>query len=551
MARPESTQTLASMIRTLGGPRFSPGDFEWATSLPAGKNLIDWLASQAATEASEGHAGINSTVALHSIALHEAEIKDAKIAEKAGIVTDTGRIDTTIIPSTFQSVATLRSRREQALSESELLETETAMLRHRLKSVKIASKEMAHTVKTLKASINGLDDQMRRREERLGDISIQVDTALSGSVNAASRLLSAADSDREKAGAYLKACSARLAEMTELRAQIAEITKERFHELAAADRSIPTALEVQREAERLHQQLNIIESPSGPEPGPETAESEAQLFCAELDGIAHQLMSLPEDVEKDQAVSDILATMEAEHDASTASADVDLVQELTRAWNSDQMKSMTARERVVDETMNMFSQCLLPPLDTLHAHLLASKGHAFEAEALVSALVEELEEVVDDVTSIRDSAGKDKSVQPQALLEDELRDELKQLQSLRPSDANPLVLLDEADLSKELASIPEWLSHAEDAEREWVVSLLDRLSSLTHNRASLLSTIYANSPVTTSPPFLPSATQQKLENDLQRRVEQLSNLTIRLEESRMTDRDERKLDAFIGKWART
>lgn len=144
--------------------------------------------------------------------------------------------------------------------------------------------------------------------------------------------------------------------------------------------------------------------------------------------------------------------------------------------------------------MNMFSQCLLPPLDTLHAHLLASKGHAFEAEALVSALVEELEEVVDDVTSIRDSAGKDKSVQPQALLEDELRDELKQLQSksskrrvhlrlivsigLRPSDANPLVLLDEADLSKELASIPEWLSHAEDAEREWVVSLLDRLSSL-------------------------------------------------------------------------
>lgn len=174
MARPESTQTLASMIRTLGGPRFSPGDFEWATSLPAGKNLIDWLASQAATEASEGHAGINSTVALHSIALHEAEIKDAKIAEKAGIVTDTGRIDTTIIPSTFQSVATLRSRREQALSESELLETETAMLRHRLKSVKIASKEMAHTVKTLKASINGLDDQMRRREERLGDISIQV-----------------------------------------------------------------------------------------------------------------------------------------------------------------------------------------------------------------------------------------------------------------------------------------------------------------------------------------------------------------------------------------
>lgn len=64
------------MIRTLGGPRFSPGDFEWATSLPAGKNLIDWLASQAATEASEGHAGINSTVALHSIALHEAEIKE-------------------------------------------------------------------------------------------------------------------------------------------------------------------------------------------------------------------------------------------------------------------------------------------------------------------------------------------------------------------------------------------------------------------------------------------------------------------------------------------
>lgn len=47
-------QRLVSMISRLGGPDISPEEIEWATDLPAGKNLLEWFTNQFPNDLSVG-----------------------------------------------------------------------------------------------------------------------------------------------------------------------------------------------------------------------------------------------------------------------------------------------------------------------------------------------------------------------------------------------------------------------------------------------------------------------------------------------------------------
>lgn len=70
---------MASLIRTLGGPIYAPQDFEWATILPAGKALIEWLAAQAqipGLSEEEENAIEHYQASLDSIALHAEEVQE-------------------------------------------------------------------------------------------------------------------------------------------------------------------------------------------------------------------------------------------------------------------------------------------------------------------------------------------------------------------------------------------------------------------------------------------------------------------------------------------
>lgn len=43
---PSATESLVDIVAHLGGPRIVPGDIEWAVDLPAGRQLVEWIAAQ-------------------------------------------------------------------------------------------------------------------------------------------------------------------------------------------------------------------------------------------------------------------------------------------------------------------------------------------------------------------------------------------------------------------------------------------------------------------------------------------------------------------------
>ena len=73
------TKTLIGIIDSLGGPRYAAEDLAWASSMPQGKRLLEWLSAQVPRE----DAGLNAPqldeevvyqAAVQPIALHEQEL---------------------------------------------------------------------------------------------------------------------------------------------------------------------------------------------------------------------------------------------------------------------------------------------------------------------------------------------------------------------------------------------------------------------------------------------------------------------------------------------
>lgn len=67
---------LAKSINALGGPEHAADDLAWASSMPQGKALLEWLSSQVQCEnlVSTGSETITYQASLQPIALHEQEI---------------------------------------------------------------------------------------------------------------------------------------------------------------------------------------------------------------------------------------------------------------------------------------------------------------------------------------------------------------------------------------------------------------------------------------------------------------------------------------------
>ena len=77
-SQPPIFQVL-KMITHLGGPECSPEELQWAMDIPAGKQLLEWLASQVSdetqtNESSTEHRSRHINAALSSIALCQDEL---------------------------------------------------------------------------------------------------------------------------------------------------------------------------------------------------------------------------------------------------------------------------------------------------------------------------------------------------------------------------------------------------------------------------------------------------------------------------------------------
>ncbi|PCH36608.1 hypothetical protein WOLCODRAFT_82816, partial [Wolfiporia cocos MD-104 SS10] len=525
----DAARATAALIRYLGGPEYSGEDFEWAANTPAGNAILQWLANQSAAHIPGVVKDVSqlwSPAVLEHIALYDEEVAE--------------------------------NHHESVQPETELLEKETEALKRRLHSAKLASKQLSRAIKQLQSFVNDTTDEASCYHHQLGELSIQADSSISRSCNSAAKLLgkwNCSPTEAETKG-ICNTNEQHLKALGDLRSSIVESTEKCLQRVNAASRSLPQVSELERDVTTLlerHQHLIKHRVPQIETSVP--PQYTTKLYCKELDHLSEQLEHAQRAGNQEEILQRILDDAESATDNGNGGVeDVDIMGEIQRAWVLDQRALLYAREDILDQAISAFEKQLHPPLQTLYERVSQSGEFVAEAEALIGALLEERGEIAADVAAAQQppphstdiGTGIDESAQ--VILETELKDLLKRLQQQRPQDAGPLVLLDHSDLLKELRCIANRLKIAEDNEAEWLSSAPSYVQSLAHSHEPLISTVYANSPVNTSPPFAPGPDLQKLEKRTRQRSERLYAAMVKLQKAQINDRDRRKLSAFVGEW---
>ncbi|KZT69629.1 hypothetical protein DAEQUDRAFT_245887 [Daedalea quercina L-15889] len=500
----DAADILVGALRSLGGPVYAAEDVAWASAMPQGRELLEWLALQ--VECGEGpreilhrEDSLKYWFALGPITLHGRELRELSSATNQ--LTNASYPDDTVARSAeYMGPATLSAGIRVTEEEAELLEDETTLLRCRVSRSKVAARCLTQTIKALRVEVEENNEELSRQDANLSELCINADTILSRSARTAEKLL-----DRTKTETRVADCRTDqskilslqliLASLTRLHGVIASSATLQFESVDEAAALLPAPAEVKREAARLYDALHTLRGRWG-----------------RVNGSA-DTRHLPADIYGDR--------------------EADIKTELMRAWFMDQQVLLEARESIVNLTSECLRDELFPALDAIHSALAERSQCILEEEALVSVLIEELEEIADDVTSVNvrkqagqasASTGADGHAQKKhahEMLEDELTELLKRTQSLRPRDARPLVLLEREDVAKELEAI------------------------------HLLSIMYDNAPVNTSPPFGLLPGTGSLEQSVKQTTDHLNTMIQRLQKAtQFSDRDKRKFTAFVEKWAR-
>jgi len=76
----EISKTVSTIVSLLGGPELNPKDIDWASDLPAGRKLLEWLVSQVQPELEDELDGTGAEsgsirAALQAIALEDDELR--------------------------------------------------------------------------------------------------------------------------------------------------------------------------------------------------------------------------------------------------------------------------------------------------------------------------------------------------------------------------------------------------------------------------------------------------------------------------------------------
>ncbi|KZT05393.1 uncharacterized protein LAESUDRAFT_727041 [Laetiporus sulphureus 93-53] len=557
----QAVDKVLEIVRLLHGPNYLREDIEWAASIPTGEQIIRWVASQVddVFVNAQGHPQsfqLRLTASLEAIALYDEETQRPLHTVRSKAPGED------IEPNSSDKSLTsprLRASTETMEAETELLQEETKLLQHRVRRAKLASKQLHNTISTLRTELQDTSKKLCQQEEHLGDISLQADTSIVNSVAHANKLLEDVGSSNVADDIFKLRDG--LSSLTELRSNLVDSAKQRLAAVDEAYSLLPGPVEIPQEAETLQERLQdlLFNIAAQSERNSESPDLDvlAQSYCLELQRISENLEAAQDVEGRRAALRSVLSHADVDavsdlDDENVAEIGVDVGNELERAWRLDQKALLLAREKCLDETIEAFGRDLLPPLQNLFEKLSECSENAFEAEALVRTLTEELKGILDDVDAATEADTTVKvwsDLSAGTILESELVELLKRKQNLRSQDAGPLVLLDRTDLEKELHEVSERLHAAEDAEIEWSSSLPSRLSELTGAHASLISTIYAYSPVNTSPPFSLPPSLQTLENEAAGEAKRLSASISRLQKDvELSDRDRKKLSTFIKRW---
>lgn len=302
-------------------------------------------------------------------------------------------------------------------------------------------------------------------------------------------------------------------------------------------------------------------------PGPQEVEAEASRLQSSLlsDKVApmavvQELQSVCGHLERsdDDHGRELLERMLEEEDGQPAvigKLAEEVRSQLQNAWLADQVAVLQAQGEILDMTITDFEQNLIPPITQLYQSLSLSDTRAREAEALVSALVEEIEEIADDVQDVKNTRSSDIAEfgttreSEDARLEARIKEILVRLDESRVEDSTPLVLLDRNDILSQLRAIQEKSHNWVDREAVWVTNLPLSLNEVTAGHGALLSTVYQNSHMNTSAPFSVPMEVADLAQDAERRIAELrASIDSLTEDTELDERKSHKLKQFVEKW---
>ncbi|KAF8870361.1 hypothetical protein BD779DRAFT_1681211 [Infundibulicybe gibba] len=534
------SQSLSDILAALGGPDIPSTEFEWALEVPAGKALLEWIAAQTSgVESGEDELGLEA--ALARIALEGEEVDILTHAKGIGQWSLGPDVPSAAPPSR------LRKRAEFMDHERALLESETELLKARLSQTKVASQKMKNTIKSLQSLISEADEGIERSQERIAELALESDVSISTSLSAATQLL-------DSFGASSPPTSGNHAPID--RMDLTHPMHASLSRIATLRSSIATTSQARLdEARLLWQQLD----PAGV--GAQASElvellrqwtpdrvrlAEECAYADELRGIRSKLDG-PGPFER---VLDSMSVRQKEGGLSVH--DVDVGGEVERAWVRDQADALEYRSGVLKQILSEFEDDVVDPLNQLYTAISATDEGIRGAEALVGALIEELEEAVDEVRSGKQSGDTSPGKRKDEELERVLTETMKQLKDLRPSDSRPLVLLQRDDLVEEMTDLRVRAEALDLKEVTWAWDHVQAdLSALRGTTDPLLAAAYMYSPVNTSPPLSMDREVEELARSAERQGESLGGIVARLQkdtEHLGGDQSRRRMAAFIRKW---
>ncbi|KAL1761869.1 hypothetical protein FB107DRAFT_268637 [Schizophyllum commune] len=506
MSPQSNVETLARIVTALGDDTSRPEDIEWVNEMPSGRDMLAWIASQLSAPEDAVHDDDDDILAsLSAIALDDAELKLANDLSDDDELLSEEHLDRYISPIRLK--AQIRCKN----TEAELLEAEMDVLKCRIQQTRVANKKATALIGQRKKNIITTDKSLATIHERLTDVSSQTDGRLLAAKESAAILIDAlADSCRVD-------YTSDLARLTRRRTAIVK----RFQQIVTTGnrQAVHTADDLHEETARLDDVLQTLSK-------------------------------------------QITHTYEIKVDK------VHVWRELSQAWNLDQLETLRAHEGALDSAVNALEAEVLNPLSDIQDELVAKSTLIADAEAVIGALAEELEEAVEDSEEAKQAVAcmtGASDLRHANDLESRLKATLKssegaskgprssitivmQIAGNRPAGSPPMILLNQQDILEEVQL--RLKASADSAQQELVKAntLAAELRNFRSSHSALLKTVYANSPVNSSPPFAASATTSTAEQFARGKKDRLAE-GAKLLSTELTmidlERTQRHLDTFI------
>ncbi|KAL1938516.1 hypothetical protein VTO73DRAFT_11539 [Trametes versicolor] len=473
----------------------------------------------------------------------ESNVLERAVIRSGGGAEEAGASRSCYPPASYALPSTLRMRAEALESEAETLESRATRLKRRSQLAKLATKDVRRTASAVQKQIESVDQTIQRQEETLTDLSVETDGTIAKCTQQALALLHTSEQQDD----VLAILKSEIASLDRARNAIAGAVGHLYRTLDDGYTSLPSAAELADDAAVLQARYTAT-SKNG---SPKHSNLVDAAYFEELEKLASQLKASP---------PGRLAQMQLLHSPSTAQKPQierlslsfpDVKAELERAGCMDRLLLLQAQERSLDDATREMQESLLPRLQRTHDVLNARSAYAAETEAVVSALIEELEDVNDTVESTKQqpsAVGGREDERSEDILEAAVTDLLKALLRADPA-GRPNVLLNRSDVEAELAALTERSAASHLAEGKWTSDAKSRLADLYTSRTTLLSTAYANAPMNTSPPFSALSGETAAKEDTRSKAQGLTEAAARLQkESELSSKDKQKLAAFIKKW---